>query len=309
MSKEQTGQRGQNSGQAEGRRNGIAAPLQLLLQFQQAEIDGTALYASLSKSARNERNKSLTLSIAEDEARHAQIFKAYTNTILSPNCLKVAYYVLLSKIFGFSFCIRLFERSENDLSERYAKNIGCIPELAQIMEDEKGHEELLVAMLDEEWTRSAGSAALGLSGALVGLTGSLAGCTAAFCDTRLVAAVGAITGLSAVLSATASDYLSGRAEKRENQLKSSICMGFARLLTAALLILPYVFLKRQNYAAALSLTLTTAAGIVAVFNGYGSIVLGRPFRRGFLEMSYLAVGLCAVSFVLGVLVKHVLKTV
>ncbi|MDR1977392.1 MAG: VIT1/CCC1 family protein [Synergistaceae bacterium] len=279
----------------------------VLRRFQQEEINGAALYAALSKRARNERNRSLISGIAEDEARHARIFKSYTNAHLFPNRLKTIYYTLLSKLFGFAFCIKLFERNENRLSDRYSKTALRIPEISQILEDERNHESLLVAMLDEEQVRYRGSVVLGMSDALVELTGSLAGYTLAMRDTRLIAAAVAITGLSAALSMAASGYLSMRAEKREDALTSSVSTGVAYWLTAALLILPYIFLQRQDYVPAFGLAFATAIGVIAIFNGYISIVLDRPFRRGFLEMSLLSLGISAVSFVMGIAIKRMIE--
>lgn len=278
----------------------------LFLQFQQAEVDGAALYFNLAKVVKDERNKSLISQIGKDEAKHAKIFESYTNTRLHPNRLKTIFYTFLSKVFGYTFCIKVFEGNEGDLNARYQASPWKIPELTEIMEDENQHEDLLIAMLDEERVRYTGSIVLGMNDALVELTGSLAGYTLAMQNTHLIAMAGLITGISATLSMAASGYLSARAEGQKNALKASIYTGFAYLLTVFLLILPYLFMGKESYMAALGITLTIAIGIIAIFNGYASVVLDRPFRRGFLEMSGLSLGVAAISFVIGILVKQLL---
>ena len=78
----------------------------------------------------------------------------------------------------------------------------------KIAQDEDRHESQLLGMLDEERLQYVGSMVLGLSDALVELTGTLAGLTFALQNNRLVALSGLITGISATLSMTSSEYLS-----------------------------------------------------------------------------------------------------
>ncbi len=86
--------------------------------------------------------------IAQEELRHAEIFESYTKTALKPNRMKVGFYILLSRIFGFTFSIKIFERDENAAAGSYAASPWRIPELSKIMEEEEHHEDLLIAMLD-----------------------------------------------------------------------------------------------------------------------------------------------------------------
>ena len=52
-------------------------------------------------------------------------------------------------------------------------------------------------------------------------------------------------GISAALSMASSEYLSSKAEKSENGLKSSIYTGITYLLTVALLIAPYLIFRNN----------------------------------------------------------------
>lgn len=278
----------------------------LFLQCQQSEVDGAALYSSLARTVKDKNNRAILTRIAEDETRHARIFQAYTKTQLKPGRLKLALYRLAGWIFGFTFSLKIFERDEEATNANYAAFPWKIPELTKIMADEERHEDQLISMLDEERIRYTGSIVLGMNDALVELTGSLAGYTLAMRDSRLIAMVGLITGLSATLSMAASGYLSARADGRQDALKSSIYTGFAYLLTVLLLSLPFLVSGRDGYMGALVATLCTAVGIIAVFNAYSSVVLDRPFKKGFLEMAGLSLGVAAISFVVGILVKQFL---
>ena len=278
----------------------------LFLEFQQAEIDGAALYGNIARDLKDLENRNIMNEIAQDEIKHSLIFQNYTQTELKPNVLKVGFYIFLSKIFGYTFSIKHFERGEGSTNLHYKNSPWKIPELDKMMEDEIRHEEPLIAMLNEERVRYTGSIVLGLNDALVELTGSLAGYTLAMRNTHLIAMAGLITGISATLSMAASGFMSARADGRADALKSSIYTGFAYLITVLLLIFPYLVLGKDSYMAALFFTMSIAIGIIAIFNGYVSVVLDRSFKRGFLEMSGLSLGVASISFVIGIIVKRVL---
>jgi VIT1/CCC1 family predicted Fe2+/Mn2+ transporter len=143
---------------------------------------------------------------------------------------------------------------------------------------------------------------LGLSDALVELTGALAGLTLALQDTRLIALTGSITGIAAALSMGASEYLSTKAEETDKSpVRASIYTGGTYLVTVLLLILPYLFLT--NYYLCLGCTLTGAVIIIALFNYYISVAKDEPFRKRFLEMTGLSLGVAAFSFLIGFLLR------
>lgn len=69
-------------------------------------------------------------------------------------------------------------------------------------------------------------------------------------------------------------------------------------------MLPYLLL--ENYYICLICTLTAAVGIIALFNYYTSVAQDSPFKRRFLEMTMLSLGVAGVSFVIGLLIRDVL---
>jgi VIT1/CCC1 family predicted Fe2+/Mn2+ transporter len=153
-------------------------------------------------------------------------------------------------------------------------------------------------MLDEEGLRYAGSVVLGLNDALVELTGALAGLTFAFQNTRLIALAGLITGISASFSMAASEYLSTKSEEGEKKpLRSAIYTGIAYIVTVALLVMPYLVL--ENYLASLLWTILNAVLVIAVFNYYISVARGYNFRKRFVEMASISLGVALFSFILG----------
>jgi VIT1/CCC1 family predicted Fe2+/Mn2+ transporter len=146
---------------------------------------------------------------------------------------------------------------------------------------------------------------LGLNDALVELTGALAGLTLAFQNTKLIALSGLITGIAAAMSMAASEYLSTRSEKTaKHPVRAAVYTGIAYIVTVALLILPYLLIT--NYYVDLAIALGTAVLIIAAFNYYISVAKDEPFRSRFFEMAGLSLGVAALSFVIGYLVRQAL---
>jgi VIT1/CCC1 family predicted Fe2+/Mn2+ transporter len=146
---------------------------------------------------------------------------------------------------------------------------------------------------------------LGLNDALVELTGALAGFTFAFQNTRLVALTGLITGIAAALSMGASEYLSTKTEETfKNLFKASAYTGIAYVFAVVVLILPYLVL--DNSYISLGFTLFFAVLIIAFFNYYVSVAKEVPFKKRFLEMAGLSLGVAAVSFMVGYFLRATL---
>ena len=274
-----------------------------VLGFQQTEITEHHIYKRLAKKINSPENAKIMEKIADDELRHYNSWKKYTNQDVEPRWFYVWFYYLISVIFGFTFGIKLMERGEESAQENYASISSAIPEATKFQHEEDVHEEQLIAMLDEERLRYAGSIVLGLNDALVELTGALAGLTLALQDVKLIALSGLITGIAASMSMAASEYLSTRSEDTsKHPVRAAIYTGIAYIITVALLVLPYLLF--ENYILDLAITLTIAVVIIAVFNYYISVAKGESFRARFTEMAGLSLGVALFSFVIGYFIRQ-----
>lgn len=275
-------------------------------KFQQKEVDGSFLYKEIAKIAKDKNERETLLFISEDELKHAKIFEKYTGIMPKPRHVRIFFYLLAARLFGYTFIIKLLERTEESSIMHYKNQIDPIPELDKILKEEEIHEKKLLELLDEERLKYIGDIVLGMNDALVELTGALAGYTLAMQNTNIIAMAGLITGISATLSMAASSFLSSREEGSKNAMKSSIYTGFAYLLTVAMLITPYLILPIDSYLQALAITLVVAIVIIASYNFYISVAKSRPFFGNFLVMTSISIGVAVISFAVGILVKNVL---
>ena len=273
-----------------------------LLVYQKNEITEHHIYQRLARAIKSPENRRVLGKIADDELRHYRAWRSYTQQDVEPDKLKIWRYYLISRIFGFTFGVKLMEAGEEDAQDSYEQLPGTIPEAEAIIRDENEHENALIELLDEERLRYVGSIVLGLNDALVELTGALAGLTLALQDTKLIALTGSITGIAAALSMGASQYLSTKSEETvKNPVRASIYTGGAYVVTVLILIFPYLIL--ENFYVCLGCTLTAAVLIIAFFNYYISVAQDVPFKRRFLEMAGLSLGVTALSFLVGLLIR------
>ncbi len=273
-----------------------------VLAFQKNEITEHHIYRRLAGRVRDPENRRVLEKISREELDHYHIWRNYSGQDVGPDGWKIWLYCWISRIFGFTFGVKLMEGGEQGAQKSYGELRAEIPEAEAIMREEDQHEAALLEMLDEERLRYTGSMVLGLNDALVELTGALAGLTLALQNTKLIALTGLITGIAAALSMAASEYLSTRAEETtKNPLRASLYTGVAYLITVFFLILPYLLL--DNYYLCLGCTLGGAVLIIALFNYYISVAKGESFRKRFTEMAGLSLSVAAFSFLIGYLLR------
>jgi VIT1/CCC1 family predicted Fe2+/Mn2+ transporter len=262
------------------------------------------VYESLAARCKDPKNAEVLRSIARAEGAHAAFWKGVTGIEARPRRLAAGLAVLRARILGLTFALKLMERGEDRASKGYRELAKAVPGLDKIAADEDEHERELLGMLDEERLRYVGSIVLGLNDALVELTGALAGFTLALGDTKVITLAGLVTGISAAFSMAASDYLSSKADGDERAGKSALYTGVAYLVTVVLMILPYLLLDSKFLS--LGVTLAIVMAIIALFNYYISVAKGLDFKRRFLEMTFISLGVAAFSFLVGFLLKNAL---
>ncbi len=278
--------------------------LSRLLTAQRDEITESGVYRRLARLECDPENRRTLERIADDEARHYADLRAISGRDVEPDRRRLAAYVLVARVFGLTFGVKLMEKGEQRAQGVYRELERAYPQLAGVRADEESHERALLGMLNDERLDYMGSVVLGLNDALVELTGALAGLTFAFQNTRLIALSGLVTGIAASLSMAASEYLSTRAEGGENAGKSSLYTGLAYIATVLVLVSPYLLL--QNYLACLAWTMGLAVVIIFGFTFYLAISKDLDFRTRFLEMAGISLGVAALSFGIGIVVKRLL---
>jgi VIT1/CCC1 family predicted Fe2+/Mn2+ transporter len=278
--------------------------LKAALEVQQKEINEYHVYTLLARLCKDPHNAGVLRSMGEAEREHAAFWRGRTGIDVRPQGFKIWQILIMARVLGLTFTLKRMEKNEGTASKNYQDLIEDFPEVKAISEDESEHERQLLAMLDEEMLRYAGSIVLGLNDALVELTGALAGFTLALGETKLISLAGLVTGISAAFSMGASEYLSSKADNDPRAAKSALYTGTAYIITVALLILPFLLLP--NKFTALAITLAVAVLIILLFNYYLATAKDLDFKRRFAEMALISLGVAALSFGVGYVLKNAL---
>ncbi|MBL6988171.1 MAG: VIT1/CCC1 transporter family protein [Bacteriovoracaceae bacterium] len=266
------------------------------------EINEFHIYNKLAASTKDPHNKKILTSIANDELSHFETLKKYVPVRIKPSRFKILYFYLIAKFFGLTFGIKLMERGEAQAKINYAELAKSFPDAEQIAKDETQHENQLIELIDEERLKYIGSIVLGLNDALVELTGALAGFTFALQNSKLIATVGLITGISASLAMGVSEYLATKHEEGDKHpIKASFYTTAAYIMVVIVLISPYLILT--NVYMSLGITLLLAITIIFKFTYYVSVAKGAPLWSRFFEMSLVSIGVALISFGIGYLVR------
>jgi VIT1/CCC1 family predicted Fe2+/Mn2+ transporter len=272
-----------------------------IIKFQKSELTEYHIYNLLASKIKNHHNARILKKVAEDEKKHYEFWKSYTHSDVKPDRWKIIKYYFISRLFGLTFGIKLMERGEEQAQVSYKSLESIIPEVKKIIKDEHAHEKELYILLEEEHLQYVGSVVLGLNDALVELTGTLAGLSFALANTRLIALAGLITGIAASLSMAASEYLSSKSEDAKDALKSAVYTGIAYIITVVLLIIPYFV--ASHYLVALSITVAIALLIIFFFTFYIAIAKDLNFKKRFVEMAIISLGVATISFAIGFFIK------
>ncbi|MBF0570169.1 MAG: VIT1/CCC1 transporter family protein [Candidatus Omnitrophica bacterium] len=275
-----------------------------ILIAQKNEITEYVVYKQLARLVRNKAHADILERVSREELGHYNYFHKLSGQDVRPDRCKGFFYVVISRFFGLNFGLKLMERGEHLAQDVYERLSAAGAGISDIMKDEKQHERELLDLIDEDRLKYVSSVILGLNDALVELTATVAGFTLALQNTKLIGVVGLITGIAAAMSMGASEYLATKHEPEDKEpLKAGLYTGLSYIVVVLILVSPYFLLG--NIFLCLSLTILLALLAILIFTYYISIAQGHPFKERFVEMAVLSLVIAAITFLIGLAVRHV----
>jgi len=273
-----------------------------ILAAQRNEITEHIIYRRLAGTLKNKEQAAILEKISRDELAHHDFWRELTAQYVEPDRKKIFFFTWVSRIFGLTFGLKLLERGEDSAQDVYDQLRDVASGVSRIIQDEESHENQLIDLVNEERLLYVSSVVLGLNDALVELTGALVGFTFALQNARLVGIVGLITGIAASMSMAASEYLATKQEDtKKSPAKAAAITGGAYVLTVGLLILPYLVFDRIFLA--LGCVLAVALSVICAFTYYISVAKDLDFKKRFLEMAGISLGVAGINFLIGLGVR------
>ena len=275
-----------------------------LLTAQKNEITEHAVYVRLAKVMKNKEHAAIMERIAREEMAHYAHFKSITGQDVKPDGFKVLYYATMAQFLGLNFGLKLMEQGEDQAQDFYAQFKGVMPNIDAIIHDEKHHEDELLSLIQEDRLKYVSSVILGLNDALVELTATVAGFTFALQNTKLIGALGLITGIAAAMSMGASEYLATKHDEEDKDpVKAGLYTGISYIGVVFVLVLPYFLFT--NIFLSLILTILLAVLTIFIFTFYVAVAQGHDFKGKFVEMAVLSVVVTAITFMIGMAARNI----
>ena len=123
------------------------AQMKALVKAQQGEADAVLMYRRLAGKVKDANDRAAFLRLADDEARHAEVFRKYTGRTLNAKPAKSVLIPLMYRTIGREKLYTVIARGEYDAAEKYKSIIPDFPEVETVMNDEKHHGDAVMNLL------------------------------------------------------------------------------------------------------------------------------------------------------------------
>lgn len=276
-----------------------------ILAYQKTEITLYRFYARLADTIKEEKNKEILRKISNDELAHYEYWKKKSRRDVRPDRIRIVFYLMLSRLFGITFAIKLMERHEARAQQVYDAPSKDNPEVKRIVDDEMSHEEELIGLIDERRLQYTGAIVRGMNDGIVEITGEVAGLSFVFDESLIIGIIALITGSVGSLSLASSEYLAANWEEgHQTPIGSAAYTVAAYMLTILVLIWP--LLIGFPPISALAIIIINAVILIFIFNYHLSVAKELKLGKRFGQMLLVSLGIAFISFVLGYMIKHVL---
>ena len=121
--------------------------MKALRKAQQGEVDAVFMYKRLAKRVKTLEEMEAFVRLAKDEARHAEVFHAYTGKDLRPIPVKGIMVPLMYRTLGKKKVFPIIAKGEYDAADKYKHIISDFPEVEEVMNDETHHGDAVMGLL------------------------------------------------------------------------------------------------------------------------------------------------------------------
>lgn len=270
------------------------------------EILTIKLYRYSAKKALKKKNTILSEKLnemANQDVNHLEILNNEIDKKINKICpFRLFWHLFLNFLFGITFSLRVLEKIEIKLVDKYKDNLETYPVLKHIFYEDEIHKKNLEEFLEVERIEYVSMVVLGLNDALVEMSGAIAGFTLSLGNNTRVFLIGIITGIAASLSMGASSFLTSRQLKGFNPFIAAFLTFISYFVTVIFLTIPYLIFSSTFVA--LGLMIFFGLLIIVIFNYYLSVTKNQSFFKNFVIMAGIAIVVTFITFGIGALINH-----
>jgi len=270
--------------------------------FCKDELKDYFIYKKLSEI--DSKNKKILEKFSKQEYEHYKFWQRFLDEKVEfkLGVLYTIFLILVRRIFGITFLVRLLERNEENTINKYERFLSFLKgeereKLKKIILEEKFHEEKLIKLFDDEILKYIGFTVLGVADAIIEVSGVHAGFLGLTTQTLIAGLAGLIVGFSASMSMGVAAYLQSTHSKTIKPIKAGFLTSISYIICVIFLAIPYFLTKSMIIA--FTSSISVAIFIIMLFNFFSSVVEKRKFVKEFIKSVFLIIGVSFASFLFG----------
>jgi len=281
-------------------KNGSSLSPEVLRQVARAQINEVTeyhIYKHLARNVKSPSNRSVLNKIADEELEHYRFWMDYNDEV-EPRWWKVKLYILLSRLFGMVFGLKLMERAESSAQKNYLELSKVIPGVGKIIEQETSHEKTLLNMLSDLRIRSFGTWLISMNMVLFVMAGILIALPYLMTSGFAIGTAGVLTAIVVSLADFSNTFLLKIFGKLNRELfMKSLRRLLTGILSGILVSLPFFILERGFVPLIISVTIILF--LSCSINFYYAVISDQPILNRLLRviLTFIIIGgMVSVSF-------------
>ena len=264
--------------------------LRMIVRAQINEVTEYHLYKHLARSVKSSANRSVLNKIADDELEHYRFWMNYNDEV-EPRWWEVKLYILLSRIFGLVFSLKLMERAEVASQRNYLELSKVIPELGKIIEQEMSHEKTLLNLLSDLRIKSFGTWLISMNMVLFVMAGVLIALPYLVTSGVTIGIASVLTAVIVSLADFSNSFLLKVFGKLNRELfMKSLRRLFTGILAGIMVSLPFFILEAPNLPLIISVAIIIF--ISCSMNFYYAVISDQPILNRILRviLTFIVIG-------------------
>ncbi|WP_069807526.1 VIT1/CCC1 transporter family protein [Vulcanisaeta thermophila] len=206
-----------------------------VIEYYRDELTDAEIYKALANVEKDPRLKEELIKLSNYETQHAKFWSEVARAMnldvsnIKPSKFMVSYSVVIRRLLGLGFLVKLRESAEVEAIRRYGEAVrrralGPLTDrLREILLDEVAHEEVFreVGSRFEGLIENIRDAMYGMSDGLVEVLAAVAGLAPVVVNPILITLAGLIVGAAGTLSMAVGAYMSTKAQQDIRETKLS----------------------------------------------------------------------------------------
>ncbi len=264
--------------------------LRKIARAQINEVTEYHIYKHLARNVKSPSNRSVLNKIADEELEHYRFWMNYNDEV-EPRWWEVKLYILLSRIFGLVFSLKLMERAEAASQRNYLELSKVIPEVGKIIEQETNHEKTLLNMISDLRIKSFGTWLISMNMVLFVMAGILIALPYLVTTGVAVGIAGILTAVVVSLADFSNTFLLKIFGKLNRELfMKSLRRLFTGIIIGILVSLPF-FIMEAGYLP-LIISLAIILFMSCSINFYYAVISDQPIFKRILRviLTFIIIG-------------------